>query len=441
MNPSIATMSAQAVLKFAIVMVAATSTLASPVFRRSVDQGVDPAKYAVPAGASEQEIYDARYNLWVARIEYTLDYDMSMVCSTIIRSAPAGGEPKDGCDKVLEHKSILGYACSEADIQMFEDVVCGFDSLVVPTYQPSTQSSPPTTPKPTTSTTTSTEPTSSSSSSSSSSASSSSSSSSSSTSASTTTTRPAETSSAEKAISENTTMTELTANVTTARYENSTSPDAVEVETTTHVRSEKTPTTGQKVGKPHDTLATTHDSRLSEACNEQLQVLSLSLSKNDDQSEVRKECHKLNLLASDTSSWPVGLSQEDAIVAACTEAERPLLHHTLCAGQVGEPMHALQGQQQKRVNYVIKTELTASCRNALQPLGDRQMKEDVEDSCMTLSGAEGKELVTNDICTRGDMDNLLKAVCDSAPRLLDSGFRTVSMVSISLLVSFIRRYL
>ena len=419
-----------------LVLVTLTSVCAaSSLSRRSADD--QASDVAVPADASPEVIYEARHKIWAARVTDVIENKMSTVCSTIIMSAPSTGGPEQACDKVLAHKKILGFACSDADLDMFEEVVCNFDTIVVSTLPPATK------------------PTLSSSSSSDSSSSASSSTSTGKTTTAAATTQPKESPSTEEETTATKTGITNKIPVTSPQTPSVARNKDQDGETTHSGKENSTSTVAQPSGSSSSgkmggetspsqnehlgSSPPTYDSRLSEACNKHLASLAHSLKHGGNQSKT--SCHKLHLLAGDEVSSHGELPLEKAFLESCTSEERVLLHGLLCTGPGDEePRHALQGQQQERVKYVIETELTSSCRQALSPLGKSRVKEDVEDTCLSLRGGEGDSLVTNDVCTRGDMDNLLKAVCGSAPGLLRSNWTACVTAALGLVIFWMKAY-
>ncbi|RUS75070.1 hypothetical protein EGW08_017176 [Elysia chlorotica] len=419
-------------LTLLLVLLSLCACAASPAsrsLRRSRrTSGDEAAGIAVPHDASPDVIHAARLQIWGARVTHVIEQEMSGVCRAIVTSVPPTREPKPACDKVRAHKNILGFACSDRDLDMFEDAVCNFDSVVVPTLPPPTVK--PTPPETTTTTTTA-----------------------GTTSTTTTTKKTTEAPTTEKKETTET-KTEMKKEMT---------------QTTTATLTAVSETTGEGKGAAgSDSLATdqdqtspgvaganssspqpdvlTFDSRLTETCNAHLRRLALALRGDGAQAEVT--CHRLHVLAQGGEEAPhadgaPSLAQEEELLSACRPAERRLLHASLCPSRHGErpPTHALQGQQQERVNYVVETELSTSCRDAVSPLGKRAVQEDREDSCVTLRGAEGDRLVSNAVCTRGDLDNLLEAVCGSSPNVVSSLWPTCGVVALSLVVSWINGYL
>ena len=330
-----------------------------------------------------EEVYDKeKLEIWSKSIVDVIDNKLSYLCRMMIRGVNRPDEtPRSACSQLKDNKALMRMACTESDVDFMEEAVCGYWSIVIPTESPaSSVTSSPRSPDDTA--VEDEEPS----------------------------------SSLEKSSSARSRSSFTVKNVLSL---SSTSPGPEEI----------------AMAPIHDDAQSgfpSRDSRLSDKCNQIFPHVAQTMAA--DENKTSSGCKQLRHFA-DISAEEAGSDGTHpgakVLLSSCTKYDLHLMHGILCAHHDrADPEHALQGEQKKRVNYVIKTELTSSCRDALGPLGEGHMREDVEDSCLTLRGADGDQLVKSSVCTRRDMDNVLRAVCDSAPGVASHGYQALLMLTL-----------
>ena len=337
-------------------------------------------------------VYDAKkIEIWSQNIVDVIDHKLSNMCRTMIRAVKREGQmPASACKQLKDHKILMRMSCNNKDVEFMEKAVCGYWSIVLPTNSTFTVPLPSSSQSPLPN-------------------------------------LPSSLEGAAKSLSSSSSSNPSAASTVTAEkdYSSLISPQPEEI----------------AIIPIHDDPKQTrelpsHDSRLSDKCNQVLPHLAqvLTASKNS----TRSGCKHLHHLALSTETESHGAGSDmtlpgvKVLLSSCTKDELHLLHGMLCAqhNHDVDPDDTLHGERQKRVYNVIKTELTPSCRDAVSPLGKAHMSEDAEDSCMTLRGAEGNQLVTNNVCTRRDLDNLLETVCDASSASATLGHHVVFMAAL-----------